>query len=645
MAIVYRPQKTQEIFLSSPADICVYGGAAGGGKAGHVDTPIPTPNGFKFLGEIEDGDVLLDEQELPCSVIKAHDILIPDRCYRLSFDDGGTIDVCSEHLWTFEVAGDDLEPVSVTLNTERFVEASARYGARIAKRGSFVSLKSAEIIAPVPMRCLTVDSPSRLYLIGRTAIPTHNTFALLFEMARHYRNPNWGGVIFRHEAKQILNEGGLRDSAMELYPGMGAEYRSQPMPTFTFPSGARVSFSHINLDTEVAGWQGSQIPTIGFDELTHFSSFVFFYMMSRNRSTCGIKPYIRCSTNPDPDSWVADFIAWWIDQETGFPIKERGGVIRHFVRRPTSSGMEIVWGDTKDDVAEAMCFGRPKDAEIALAHEQLDAALLRGEDIPDEIASGPVQYVKAVRSTRSMSFVPSSVYDNAALLSKDPGYLANLKSLDRVEQARLLGGNWKVRAAAGLYFPVAHVQIVQKLSQNVMQWLRMWDLAATEPNEAHDPDWTVGLKIGRTWTGTVIVGDVIRVRKNARFVRDLVKATALADGRSCWIGLIQDPGQSGKAQFESYRDMLRGYSVFSCGSGKKKELIAEPVAAEWQGNNVALVMGDWNRAFIDELEKFPTKGVHDDQVDAFSNGYALLPPVGQPNYADAGGLRRRSRER
>lgn len=645
MAIVYRPQKTQEIFLSCPADIAIYGGAAGGGKALSLDTLIPTPNGWTDMGSLADGDLVLDENEAPCRVVKAHDILIPERCYRLSFDDGGVIEACSDHLWTVEFPADDRVAESSTINTEWFISASSICGARIAKRGSHVRLRSAEAIDPVPMRCLTVDSPSRLYLIGRTAIPTHNTFALLFEMARHYRNPNWGGVIFRHEAKQILNEGGLRDSAMEMYPGLGAEYRSQPMPTFTFPSGARVSFSHINLDTEVAGWQGSQIPTLGFDELCHFSSFVFFYMMSRNRSTCGVKPYIRATCNPDPDSWVADFIAWWIDQETGYPIKERGGKIRHFVRRPTGSGMEIVWGDTNDDVAKAMGFDRPKDREIEFANEQLDAALLRGEDIPDDIASGPVQYVKAVRQTRSMSFIPSSVYDNAALLSKDPGYLANLKSLDRVEQARLLGGNWKVRAAAGLYFPVQHVQIVQKLSQNVMQWLRMWDLAATEPNEAHDPDWTVGLKIGRTWTGTVVVGDVIRVRKNARFVRDLVKATAMADGRSCWIGLIQDPGQSGKAQFESYREMLRGYSVFSCGSNKKKELTAEPVAAEWQGNNVVLVLGDWNSALIDELEKFPTKGVHDDQVDALSNGYSLLPPVGQPNYAEAGGLRRRGRER
>lgn len=492
------------------------------------------------------------------------------------------------------------------------------------------------------MRCITVDSPSRLYLCGRTAIPTHNTFGLLFECARHIDNPGFGAVIFRHEAKQVMNEGGLRDSAMELYPGLGAIYRSQPMPVFQFPSGARISFSHLTLDSDVNSWQGSQICLLCFDELTHFSEYVFFYMLSRMRSTCGVKPYSRSTCNPDPDSFVADFISWWIDQETGYPIKERAGVLRHFVRRPAKAGMEIVWADSPYGVANAVGLDTPSDSEIDKANASLDAALAVGEDIPDDKATGPERFVKIVRSTRSATFVPSNVYDNRALISKDPGYLANLKSLDRVERERLLGGNWKVRAAAGLYFPSGDARISEKVPDGVFQWVRQWDLAATEPNEVHDPDWTVGIKIGRTWTGTVVIADVVRVRKNARFVRDLVKATALSDGRACWIGIIQDPGQAGKEQYESYRDMLRGFSVLSSCSTKRKELLAEPLAAEWQGNNVVLVSGRWNADLIDEFDKFPTKGVHDDQVDAASNGYALLPPAAKPNY-QSGGLRRRDR--
>ena len=52
-------------------------------------------------------------------------------------------------------------------------------------------------------------------------------------------------------------------------------------------------------------------------------------MLSRNRTTCGIRPYVRATCNPDADSWVADFISWWIDQETGYPIPERSGLVRY----------------------------------------------------------------------------------------------------------------------------------------------------------------------------------------------------------------------------------------------------------------------------------------------------------------------------
>jgi hypothetical protein len=53
-------------------------------------------------------------------------------------------------------------------------------------------------------------------------------------------------------------------------------------------------------------------------------------MVSRNRSTFGVRPYIRAS-NPDADSRVGDFLAWWIDPESGLAIPERAGVLRYYV--------------------------------------------------------------------------------------------------------------------------------------------------------------------------------------------------------------------------------------------------------------------------------------------------------------------------
>ena len=57
-------------------------------------------------------------------------------------------------------------------------------------------------------------------------------------------------------------------------------------------------------------------------------------MLSRNRSMCGVRPYVRASCNPDADSWVASFLSWWIDQDTGYAIPERSGKIQnmHFYR-------------------------------------------------------------------------------------------------------------------------------------------------------------------------------------------------------------------------------------------------------------------------------------------------------------------------
>jgi hypothetical protein len=71
-------------------------------------------------------------------------------------------------------------------------------------------------------------------------------------------------------------------------------------------------------------------------------------MLSRNRSVCGVKPYIRATCNPDADSWVAKFIEWWIDPDTGYPIKERSGKKRWMIRRDEA----LHWADKKTELFE-----------------------------------------------------------------------------------------------------------------------------------------------------------------------------------------------------------------------------------------------------------------------------------------------------
>ena len=71
----------------------------------------------------------------------------------------------------------------------------------------------------------------------------------------------------------------------------------------------------------------------------------FFKVLAWNRSKCGVKPYTRATMNPDPDSFVDEFIDWYLDED-GFIAIEMDGVLRYF----TVINDNHVWGDSKEGV-------------------------------------------------------------------------------------------------------------------------------------------------------------------------------------------------------------------------------------------------------------------------------------------------------
>ena len=412
------------------------------------------------------------------------------------------------------------------------------------------------------------------------------TYALLLEPLRHINVKDYSATIFRKNATQISIDGGLLDESMSIYGFLkNAVFKSSPKPHWIFGGKSKVSFMHIDGDRDLPKWQGSQICFLGFDELCHFEESQFFYMLSRNRSICGVKPYVRATCNPDVDSWVANFISWWIDQETGYPISERSGILRYFCRVDG----EVKWADSAKELAKE--FG-----------------------VEPELC-------------KSVTFIASSVYDNKILLDNDPSYLANLHGLSLVERERLLNGNWKIRPAAGLYFKPDQTRIVKSVPEDLVAVVRAWDLAATEVNLGNkDPDRTAGVLMGRMRNGQYIVLDVKRIAANAANVRAIVKSTAATDRaeyRCRKVSIPQDPGQAGKEQAQSYVRELAGYSVKSRPVSGDKVTRAEPFAAQWQRGNVLLLEGNWNDTFLNELEGFPD-ALHDDQVDAASDAFSMI---------------------
>lgn len=156
-----------------------------------------------------------------------------------------------------------------------------------------------------------------------------------------------------------------------------------------------------------------------------------------------------------------------------------------------------------------------------------------------------------------------------------------------------------------------------------LRCVRAWDLAATAAGDGRDPDWTVGLKLGRDDAGRYLVLDLVRLRGGPHEVAETIVATAHRDGREVPVGLPQDPGQAGKHQVAWLAGRLAGYRVVASAETGAKLTRALPVAAQAEAGNLGLVRGHWNRALIEELRDFPN-GRHDDQVDALSRAFTML---------------------
>jgi predicted phage terminase large subunit-like protein len=424
-----------------------------------------------------------------------------------------------------------------------------------------------------------ISSPADIVIYGGAA-GGGKSFALLLEPLRHVQNENFGAVIFRRTTKQVTNEGGLWDEAGKLYGPLMAEPKIGSLE-WVFPSGMRVQFSHLEHESNIYDWQGAQIPLIGFDELTHFSEKQFWYMLSRNRSTSGVPGYVRATCNADADSWVRKLIDWWIDPKTGFPIPERAGFVRHFLR----INDEFHWADSKEDLEKR--FG--------------------DKSFP-----------------KSLTFIPAKLEDNPIFIEKDPGYQANLNALPLLDRQRLKDGNWNAKPVSGMFYRRHWFEVVQAVPAAVKS-ARYWDRAATDPSPSNpDPDYTVGLKLTRDKQGLFYIEDVVRFQGSPLKVESAILNTAKQDGSTTQIWLEQDPGQAGVVEAKYYSRILAGFDVRFNPVRKDKITRSRPSSSQAEAGNIKIKEAPWNEDLLKELAAFPEVS-HDDQADALSGAvFAIL---------------------
>ena len=175
--------------------------------------------------------------------------------------------------------------------------------------------------------------------IGGGAFFGGKSVALCMLAGRNVKNEYYNGVIFRRTYPEIVAGGGLWDIARRLYPQMNGVPTENDL-TYTFSNGSKIKFSHLQHEKDLNSHLSSAYCFLGFDQLEEFNENMFFFLLARNRPAPGYlwKCSCRATCNPRP-GWLADLIGWWWDPNTGYPIKERSGVIRYFTRIKD----KIVW--------------------------------------------------------------------------------------------------------------------------------------------------------------------------------------------------------------------------------------------------------------------------------------------------------------
>lgn len=154
-------------------------GKTGSGKALHIDTPIfIKEKGWTTVGKAEIGDTLFDEGGKETRLEALYYPMTPDH-YKIKFNNGEVIKACGDHLWNIG----DVEDENTFDTRTLFENFKDKYFIKHFINGE---KKIHEIISiekiqdnPEDYVCFTVDSPSRLFLITESNIPTHNTVTML----------------------------------------------------------------------------------------------------------------------------------------------------------------------------------------------------------------------------------------------------------------------------------------------------------------------------------------------------------------------------------------------------------------------------------------------------------------------------------
>lgn len=423
------------------------------------------------------------------------------------------------------------------------------------------------------------------------------TAAMLLAAARYTPVAGYRGLLLRQQEKDLSRPDGLIDQARSFYEPLGGIWYAAEQ-TFRFTNGSdnvrewsSIQLAHVG-DSYRTSFRGPAAAFLGIDEVDQIPRAAFWWFFSRLRSAAGAPIRIRLSMNPEGDSWVYDDIA------------------RHFVELDT---------DPSETYPRRYLSGTGDGRRV-------------WADTPEEASR------QTGRGALSVDFMSAKLSENRYLA--DSGMEARLALLERDDAAIFADGRWSRRSKGKMLRPAWLAKTLDEAPAGT-RWVRVWDLAATDAEDAKSNSYTAGIKIGEAPDGRIIIGDGVVGQWGAADVERIVCAVAGArdpfdrdkrarhhavrrqDGPSVPIRLCREWAGAGKHVGDRFvKVLLVGYDVSAEVESGKKTVRIRPFVAQAEAGNVYFLRFEQADVVRDHLLALPDKP--DDVGDAVARGLSEL---------------------
>ncbi len=152
--------------------------------------------------------------------------------------------------------------------------------------------------APTRRQALFLALPVREALYGGAAGGGKSS-ALLMAALMYADTPGYAALLLRRTYTDLALPGALMSRSHEWLSGSDASWSDRER-TWTFPSGATLSFGYLAEANDRYRYQGSEFSFLGWDELTQFTRDDYSYLHHRLRrgASSRVPLRMRAATNP-----------------------------------------------------------------------------------------------------------------------------------------------------------------------------------------------------------------------------------------------------------------------------------------------------------------------------------------------------------